>query len=212
MGKWLRTLGWMAVVIGVIVGGLRATVLRWWWVPTDDAMLGASLAPSLFPGDLILMWHNTPKFGDLARCADPETPGRYIIGRVVGESGDKLEFRSDNVVVNGKQSVVEHSCSPDHVTISDPTSGADFNLRCSVESIINHKHMRGTNAGSAVMGDRHAEVAQGQFYLLSDNRVFPFDSRNYGGVPIETCRDVVFFRIMGRKGLSDVDTRLMVVQ
>ena len=212
MGKWLRTLGWTAVVIAVVLGVLRATVLRWWRIPTDDPTIGASLAPSLSPGDFVLLWRGGVKFGDLARCADPEAPGRYVVGRVMGEPNDELEVGGDLVVVNGKRSVQEHSCNPNMVTVADPTSGAETQLHCGIEAIIGHKHKRGTSAASGTIPLRKVQVGQGQFYLVSDNRAMPFDSRNYGGVPQASCKETVFFRLYGAKGFGDVDTRLSFIQ
>ncbi|RYE82688.1 MAG: signal peptidase I [Myxococcales bacterium] len=212
MGKWLRTIGWTAIVLAVILGALRATVLRWWRVPTDDPTLGASLAPSLYPGDFVLLWRGTVKFGDLARCADPEAPGRYVVGRIMGEPNDDLELGGDTVSVNGKRSVQEHSCSPGTVSIPDPTSGAPTDLHCGVETIIGHKHKRGTSAASAHILQRKVQVGPGQFYLVSDNRAMPFDSRNYGGLPQASCKETVFFRLHGAKGFGDVETRLTFIQ
>lgn len=212
MGKWLRTIGWTAIVIGVLIGALRATVLRWWRVPTDDPTMGASLAPSLFPGDFVLLWRGTMKFGDLVRCSDPEAPGRYVVGRILGEYKDDLELGGDTVIVNGKRSVQEHSCSPGTLTINDPTSGAPTELHCGIESIIGQKHKRGTSQASATITPRKVQVGPDQFYLVSDNRAMPFDSRNYGGLPQATCKEVVFFRIYGAKGFGDVDTRLSFIQ
>jgi hypothetical protein len=72
--------------------------------------------------------------------------------------------------------------------------------------------MRGTPINrSSYPTVRKATVADGQFYLISDNRVHPFDSREYGGIPKATCKEFVFFRIKGLKGWSDVDTRLTFI-
>jgi signal peptidase I len=212
MGKMLRFIGWSAVIIGVILGGLKATVMQWWRIPSDDPQFGASLAPTLYPGDLVLLWKGTLRAGDLVRCADPEAPGRFIVGRIMGEPGDEVEVRGYDVFVNGRAAVQEHSCSPSKITIQDPSTEADVEIHCGIESLNGRKHMRGTPINrSSYPTVRKATVADGQFYLISDNRVYPFDSRDYGGIPKATCKEFVFFRIKSRKGWSDVDTRLTFI-
>lgn len=212
MSKLLRTTGWFALVIGVVLAILRATFVTWWTVPSDDPLMGASLAPSLFPGDFVLLWKGNVKFGDLARCADPEAPGRFIVGRVMGEPGDELEIKGSEISVNDKRGVHEHTCNPNTFTIPDPTSGADTELTCGIESVINHKHLRAIPTNSVVATTRKVTVGQGQFYLISDNRVYPLDSRDYGGVPKATCKEFVFFRVKGKKGWGDATSRMTYIQ
>lgn len=213
MGKFLRIVAWVSLVVGVIVGILKATVLEWWVVPNDDPAMTSSLAPSLFAGDVILLWKGTMKFGDLARCADPQTPGRFVIGRILGEPQDHIEIRGADVAVNNKHAIQEHSCSPNRITVADPSSGADVELHCAYESTAGHKHMRASSpSGSSGAYQRTATVADDQFYLVSDNRVYPFDSRDYGGVPRSTCKELVFFRIRGAKGWGDETTRLTYIR
>ncbi|MCU0656863.1 MAG: signal peptidase I [Polyangiaceae bacterium] len=212
MGKLLRTVGWVSIVLGVIVGGLRATVLEWWRVPVDDPQHGASLAPSLYPGDLVLLWKGSLKAGDLVRCADPEAPGRHVVGRIMGEAGDNVELSGVDVIVNERRTVQEHSCSPAKVTVQDPSTGADVELHCGIEVLQSRKHMRATGMNSARSTvSRKATVAEGQVYLVSDNRAYPFDSRDYGGIPKASCKSFVFFRIKGLKGFGDAETRLTFV-
>lgn len=212
MGKLLRAIGWTTVITAVVLGVLKATVLLWWKVPTDDPQLGASLAPSLYPGDLILLWRGTPKLGDLARCADPEAPGRYVIGRVLGQAGDQLELDGTGVILNGRAEVQEQSCSPNRISIPDPSTGADVDIHCGVANLNSRKYLRGTHLGGRNTSiKRQITVGEGQFYLVSDNRAYSFDSREYGGLVKGTCKEFVIFRIKGLKGWSDQETRLTFV-
>ena len=45
MRKMFRFLFWCALIVGGIIGILRATAIRWWRVPSDDPYLTASLSP-----------------------------------------------------------------------------------------------------------------------------------------------------------------------
>ena len=56
------------------------------------------------------------------------------------------------------------------------------------------------------------EVPPGNVFLLSDNRLFPYDSRDYGSVPLDSCKETVFFRLVGIKGYLDGETRFTFIQ
>jgi len=42
---------------------------------------------------------------------------------------------------------------------------------------------------------------------VSDNRQYPYDSRDFGPVSRETCTEKVFFRLVGAGGFYDSETR-----
>ena len=50
-------------------------------------------------------------------------------------------------------------------------------------------------------------VPDNQVWLVSDNRLFPYDSRDFGAVPRETCTETIFFRLVGAGGFFDTSTR-----
>ncbi|MCC6647305.1 MAG: signal peptidase I [Polyangiaceae bacterium] len=213
MRKFLRNTAWVVGVIAAIVVTLRLTILRWWTIPVDDPIHGISLAPSLAAGDFVILLRTTPKYGDLVRCADPGAPGRYVVGRILATEGDKIELTRANIIVNGRPTQPEMSCNPAKITVPHPTSGAPVELHCSIEAAQGHKHLRASaltaNASEVI---RRGEVSQGNVYLVSDNRVFPMDSREYGAIPKASCKEQVFFRVKGKKGWGDTATRLMFIQ
>lgn len=213
MRKFLRTTAWVVGVIAVILIGLRVTIIRWWTIPTDDVVHGTSLAPSLEAGDFVLLYRNTPKYGDLVRCADPGAPGRYIVGRIMGTEGDKIELTRSDIIVNGRSTMQEMSCNPGKITVEHPTSGSPVELHCSIEVAQGHKHMR-ASAPAANQREviRRSEVSQGNLYLVSDNRAFPMDSREYGAIPKASCKDQVFFRVKSARGWGDTERRLTFIQ
>jgi len=208
MRKMFRFLFWCALVVGGLIGVLRATAIRWWRVPSDDPFLTASTSPSIRAGDLILLWRLTkPGFGDLVLCPEPKRPDRVVIGRLVGESRDDLEVNGGDVVVNGRRQIVESSCATKTFTEHDPETRIEVEQRCNVED-INGGHFRGEIPPSSVRpADVKTTVPDGQVWLVSDNRLYPYDSRDFGPVPRETCRELVFFRLVGAGGFFDTATR-----
>ncbi len=50
MGGLLRFLIWVAILVGVIIGGLRLLVLRWVHLPENDPVFTTSLLPTVEGG------------------------------------------------------------------------------------------------------------------------------------------------------------------
>jgi signal peptidase I len=216
MHKWVRFLVWTAVIVGALIGAARAVAIRWYRLPTaeEDPYLVASLAPTLRGGDLILLWRLTkPEFGDLVICPDPEDPTRIVIGRIVAEENERIRVEKSTFYLNDKRAGTERGCNPSTFQTEHPGTGELIEQHCSVEVVKGHTHMRG-----AVPPDRSApstdakEVPPSHVYLLSDNRLFPYDSRDYGTVERSSCTEVVVFRLVGKQGWRDGESRMTFIQ
>lgn len=210
----LRTSFWVLLFAGLLVGFARLTSLRWWQVPDDDPTLTTSLAPSVNPGDWVLLWRLTPPgFGDLVMCPDPSEPGQLVIGRIVGEGGDDLTIDEDGSVnVNGLRGMSETRCKQGSVEVPHPRTGDPVELQCDIEVLGGVHHKRGQRPGAGVKPmPVKTKIKAGEIYLISDNRYYPFDSRDYGTLPQETCNERLFFRLVSRLGFGDVSSRLSII-
>jgi signal peptidase I len=215
MAAILRFLLWTVLVLGAIGLFLHLTVLRVWRVPMNDPVLQASLAPTLQPGDLVLLWRLTePTFGDLVLCPEPDYPERVVVGRVFAEGGDSIEFDKGAPKVNGEGFKAERQCSPTQFAVIHPDDESkEVRQSCYWEAMANRLHMAGSTAGFGSARDwQKVNVPPGQLYLVSDNRLFPYDSRDYGPVVRDTCRETVVFRLVSRQGWGDREARLTVIQ
>jgi signal peptidase I len=214
MGKLFRAVFWVALILGAIAGTARLTVLRWWRVPDDDPYLVASIAPTLRGGDWVLLWRATaPSFGALAICPDPEEPGRIVIGRIVGEAGDKLTLDGDRIQINDHNVQSESACSESKFKLNDPNTGSEVEQFCDIEAMGGVAHMRGTLSGikpPPIVTSR--DVGEGKVYLVSDNRAYPYDSRVYGSLDRSTCKESIFFRLVSKAGYFDVKSRFTYVR
>lgn len=211
MRKMFRFLLWVALVLGALIGVLRATAIRWWRVPGNDRYLAASVSPSVRAGDVILLWRLTkPGFGDLVLCPEPGHPERVVIGRLVGEAGDRLEVTGGDITLNDKRLPTEGRCARTPFKEFAPDTGIEVEQGCSLEEVGGGVHERGdiSSAGLAAPRDAKTEkVPAGQVWLVSDNRLFPYDSRDFGPVERATCTETVFFRLVGSRGFFDTSTR-----
>jgi signal peptidase I len=212
VSKLARFLFWTAVGVGGTIGLARLVALRWWRVPSDDPVLEASIAPTLRGGDLVLLWRATPpRFGDLVVCPEPDAPDRVVVARLVGEQGDRVLIVESNVTLNGKQAQTERACEPFEVI--DPNTGQEVKQRCDIEALEGQAHMRGSTAGQRLgPAPQEREVATGHVFLLSDNRQYPYDSRDFGTVERATCREAVVFRLVSKDGYFDQPNRFTFIQ
>jgi signal peptidase I len=213
--NFLRGSLWAIFILGLLVGLARFTALRWWKVPDNDADLVASIAPSLGPGDWVILWRLTgPGFGDLVLCPDPEDPSEIVLGRIAAEGGDTLSVQDDgNLETNHVRARTESACKEPTFRVDNPRSGEQVELRCDIETLGGVHHKRAlVPAGGSRPTSIDTKVEPGNVFLLSDNRVYPFDSRDFGAVPVQSCSETVVFRLVSRLGFSHVATRLSWIQ
>src|SRR4051794_6606522 len=212
MSKFLRYLGWALFIAGTVIGLARLTVIRWWRVPLGDPYLEASLAPTLRGGDWVILWRGTPPIeGNLVLCPEPKAAGRFVIARILGEGGDHVNVGGGGVLVNNRKFETEGGCEP--FKVSDPGTGQEAQQGCRVELVGSRKHPRGEVLPALPPpGDAEVDVPGQQVFLVSDNRQFPWDSREFGPVERATCAETVVFRLVSKDGFFDVPNRLTLIR
>jgi signal peptidase I len=212
MRSVLRYIVWAAIILGAFVALARTTAIRWWQVPMDDPWLGASVAPTLQPGDWVILWRLTrPTEGDLVRCPEPNAPERIVVGRVLATGNDKIEFDKGLVRINGQNLRTERGC--EGFEVNHPKTGELVPQNCGIEDFDGRLYMRGNLVQElpAIPSMKMTQVAPGEFFLVSDNRQFPFDSRDYGTVAAASCTETAIYRLWGKGGYFDRSRRFELV-
>lgn len=214
MRKVLRFSLWTVIILAAVVALARATALRWWRVPEGDPYLEASIAPTLRGGDLVLLWRLTkPKPGDLVVCPEPEAPERVVIARVAAEGGDSIAVTGSDITLNNRRAGTTEACKQQKFTVAHPSTGAEVEQTCQMEVLHGRAHMRGSAAGHGVQPAQvNTIVDRGKLFLVSDNRLLTYDSREFGQVEAESCTEFVFFRLVSRAGFFDVESRMVYVR
>ncbi len=212
MAKVLRFVAWTCLILGVIIGVARLTVIRWWQVPLGDPYLEASLAPNLRGGDWVILWRGTaPIEGNLVLCPEPKAPERQVIGRIVGEGSDHVTINAGGLFVARRKFETDSGC--DGFDVRDPGTGQTVRQGCRMETVGGVTHPRGdTLAAQPAPKTVDMDVPQQHVFLASDNRQFPWDSREFGPVPRETCTETVIYRLVSKDGFFDVANRLMLIR
>lgn len=214
MRSLLRLLIWTLIIAGAFIGLARATAIRWWRVPVDDPWLAASVGPTLGPGDLVLLWRLTrPHEGDLVMCPEPGAKERIVIGRVLATGNDVIEFSEGLVELNSKALRRETGCEEFTVTHpKDPNQSVAQS--CSVEDLDGYLYKRGNLIEGFTPPPRTkpVTVTVGQFFLVSDDRQFPLDSRDFGPVDAATCLETFVFRLWGPGGYFSPNRRFDLIR
>jgi len=207
----IKGLVWVTLVVGAIVGILRATCLSFWTIPNDDPLLSLSIMPTLEAGDVVAIWRvGTPSFGELVRCPDPEAQGKYVVGRLLGEQGDRIEADLGKVTINEKPISTVRVCK--QLTVIDPTTGEAVELSCEIEAAGGTEYSR-ARASQPVLKPIpfRVTVPDRQVFIASDDRHYHDDSRDFGPIPKDGCHERIIFRLWSARGWSDDERRMMFI-
>lgn len=199
MRGFVRGLIWLAVICGALGVLAHLFVVEAWRVPQGDTLFPASIQPTLAVEDLILVRRNgPPDRGQLARCVSPRD-GSFVVGRVFGLPGDRVDVVDDQVSTNGKPLGARHACPM--VMLPHPITQNLVKLTCGVaeNGAWSFQYLGSPERSGA---RSQAEVEPGKAYLLSDNRLMHEDSRDFGQVDLAGCQHVVY-RLWGEKYADD---------
>lgn len=211
MDKVGRGLFWTAVVLAVVGLVGRLLLVDTWTVP-EDRTLNASIVPTLHEGDLLLVSkHGSVGMGDLVRCTDPEKADGWVVGRIVGLPGDQLEIAGQLLTVNHRTYGGEEVCLESPVLVVNPMSGDQVSLACDTVHMGSVTHQRAYKTDRLFPPEpKTATVAGDRVYLLSDDRDFHEDSRDYGQIRRSSCNRILF-RAWGKQGWLDDKARLTLI-
>ncbi|HRJ54241.1 MAG TPA: signal peptidase I [Candidatus Thiothrix moscowensis] len=139
----------------------------------------ASMEPTVMTGDMLFAdkRYNRPgtrqavQRGDIAIFVYPNDRTTYFIKRIVGLPGDKIQIRSNEVLINGKSTRV----------LSENVAGG---LRVTeTDGKRNWQVFWASNKPTLLPSE--LTVPPGQVFVLGDNRNDSHDSRVFGTIPLQ---------------------------
>jgi type IV secretory pathway protease TraF len=130
------------------------------------------------------------------------------MGRVVARGGQAVELNGTAVKVDGEVPKIEYNCTEQRFTVVNPDTLKPEDLYCDMEDVGGTLHKRGHGKPTSTPRVFSKAVPGDDFFLVSDNRVHPFDSRHFGTLPASACRESVVFRLTSQDGFFDVANRL----
>lgn len=142
------------LILVAILFGLRHYVF------TPVVVKGDSMDPTLADGERVIALKNTEvKRFDIVTFPAPDDPGKNYIKRVIGLPGDTIEYKSDQLYINGKKVAEPYLDQFKKELTDDQPLTYDFNL----------KDLFGAE-----------KVPAGELFVLGDNRRISKDSRIIG--------------------------------
>ncbi|WP_313631332.1 signal peptidase I [Enterococcus devriesei] len=142
------------LILVAILFGLRHYVF------TPVVVKGDSMDPTLADGERVIALKNTEvKRFDIVTFPAPDDPGKNYIKRVIGLPGDTIEYKSDQLYINGKKVAEPYLDEFKKELKDDQPLTYDFNL----------KDLFGAE-----------KVPAGELFVLGDNRRISKDSRIIG--------------------------------
>jgi signal peptidase I len=202
----LRVMVWIVVIFGAACALLYFTVFDVFTVPGDDPAMLASITPNVGSGDLLLtLRHGDVHGGNLVRCTDPQEPRRSVIARLEAIGGETIEIQNQRVNLDGKGLAIVHGCGRTE-TLTKAVTNEQLTFACFVEDYSSEHEVLvypESNEGSTAK----SKVSSDKGFLVSDNRYWHLDSRDYGEVPLSSCAHIVF-RLWSGAGWFDAHHRL----
>jgi signal peptidase I len=181
------------------------------WTIPDDLVLDSSLRPTLAAGDVVVLMRVGERgFGTLVRCTDPDDAQRFVVGRIVGLQGDEVTVTPPFVSVNGTRYNTTDGCTQSALEVPHPTSGSPIDGTCQRVEMAGGWHYRADIPTDE--GETKHKVGPGRLFLLSDDRTFHDDSRDFGAIMADTCHEIVVFRLWGKSGFSDAEHRFTYIR
>lgn len=206
----LRVFIWIALVCAVLVG-VVFVFFDTWTVPGDDPQFAVSIEPTMTVGDVLLVSRSAgASNGALVRCTDPDAPARFVVGRVLGEPGDSIEFVNGTLLVNNRTPTASIACDPSTVRLKNPGTQEDEDLSCFMEEYGGGTHPSLRSTKEAPGRDSKTTVEPGKIFLASDNRAMHLDSRDFNMVAPGSCHHIAL-RLWGANGWMDTKKRLTVL-
>ncbi len=125
-----------------------------------------SMSPGLKKGDLVFAFkHTTPSKGDVIIFKSPLQPDKILIKRIVAAAGDVVEIKNNTVLINKKKYLKYNH---------------NKKSKEQIKTIINNQKIT---------------IPNNNYFVLSDNNIYRFDSREFGIIKNDSIIGVIFLGI-----------------
>lgn len=178
-----KFLAWTAGIIVVIGAVLRIFFIETATISHDG------MSPTLCAGDRVAIWRASEfSIGDVVVCQHPSEPGRFVVGRVLGKPGMRVETIRGQLHIAGTKPDTDLRGTKRWLDI---TTGRVRRMQFGIEVLASSDHEFMIDPHDT-LNLRPVSVTTGLF-LLGDNRSYHAeDSRSFGQVDAATCRGKIF--------------------
>lgn len=170
------------------------------YIVTGYKVPGSSMAPTLWPGDLIFSYRpaggfkiplgskkfglSLPDRGDVLVLTFPDQPRVTYVRRAVGLPGDKVEIQQGKLILNDQPLEYAARAVPE-----EWRSAAREAAELESGAGLSHEVLRAPSAGPTLSP---FVVPPGEVFVMSDRRIADDDPHDFGLVPLERIEGRVF--------------------
>jgi signal peptidase I len=184
MKKFIKDWGTVAVFASICI------LLRL-FVYSPVTVHGSSMDPTLGNGQFLfsLKQAKINRF-DIVVSTNPESTAQQkeknVVKRVIGMPGDHITIKDDRLSVNGQ--IIDESYLEEYLAAFSENQ---------LKSVYAHNEKWQTWAAQAdsFTTDLDVTVPEKHYFLIGDNRLISYDSRNYGAVSRELIQGKVAWRV-----------------
>jgi len=184
-----KAIGWLVLLVLAALVITRAFVLE----PVEVS--GPDMLPTLEAGHHYVVNHlaKHPERGELVLIESPGSGGKQSVRRVVGVGGDKVEYRGQQVILNGQAA---RNQADGQLTMEEGPFGRTLGRYLETLPASGRRYAIARDPQRKSKDQPVVAVPAGAFYVLSDNRNHGRDSREYGPVPASNVRGTVEWRVV----------------
>lgn len=178
------------LILALVLFSIRSSLADWNDVPTG------SMKPTILEGDRVFVnklaydlkvpftrlriaeWSH-PKRGDIVVFFSPYDEKR-LVKRVIGLPGDTIELRNNTLLINGE--AMEYGSIAEELLRDVPNAERATHVYAS-EKLPGQTHAVAAYPAVRALRDfGPIRVAEGEYFMMGDNRDDSFDSRYWGAV------------------------------
>lgn len=174
---------------GLYLFGMLAFALAWLFLFLNVRVDGHSMDPTLADGERLFVW----RIAEIERfdIIVAKEGDKNIVKRVIGMPGDTISFENDVLTINGEE-VNEPYLDDYHEKFAQDRLQSTYSYNELFQKLAAQSPAFTTGKNGETTFS--AEVPEGEYYLLGDDRIVSKDSREVGTFKKESIIGEVKFR------------------
>ncbi len=170
----------------IIYGFLNLSISRLYPLPKAFSLPSASMCPSLLDGDQFMIQKESEfSRGEVVVYLNPKDMATKYVKRIIGIPGDTVEVRNNQLIINGKNLIVNKiAAAPDFFA----SCGEKF-IAAGAEafaiSLDDKKYTLLVDGSGFVSDFPEVKIPENSYFLIGDNWSNSYDSRFVGFIKKE---------------------------
>jgi signal peptidase I len=158
LGRWLLETLVLIALAVALAYGIRTVLVEPFIVPTGSMIPTIQIDNRVLAEKITYRFVHSPRYGEIVVFPDPNGEHPHLIKRVIATAGQTVDLRGGRVFVDGRELSEPYT----HGLPSNPLPGSSIRFPY--------------------------RVAEGQLWVMGDNRTNSADSRVFGAIAVESVQ------------------------